>query len=107
MRCQLDVTLSGLLDRRFTHCLPILRRREFYPELAETLQKRRLTVDLRIPGFQQYDRIALAEAVLERDGQGVRPSTYLTFRDRYGEGGAGTAAWLTKSSGKHLDHVIG
>jgi hypothetical protein len=77
---------------------PILRRREFYPELAETLEKRRLSVELRVPGFQQYDRIALAEAALERDEHGTRPSTYLAFRSRYGEGGPGSAEWLTSAT---------
>jgi hypothetical protein len=37
-----------------------------YPELGETLQARRLSVELRFADFQQYDRIALAEAVLDR-----------------------------------------
>jgi hypothetical protein len=77
---------------------PILQRREFYPELAQTLAERRLSVELDIPGLRQYDRIALAETVLERDERGTRPSTYLAFRNRYGDGGAGSAEWLTSAA---------
>jgi hypothetical protein len=36
--------------------------------------------------------------VLERDEHGTRPSTYLAFRNRYGEGGAGSAEWLTSAA---------
>jgi hypothetical protein len=82
---------------------PILRGKAFYPKLAETLEKSRLNVELRIPHFQQYDRIALAEAVLERDEHGTRPSTYLTFRDRYGEGKTGSASWLTSATAAVAD----
>jgi hypothetical protein len=77
---------------------PILRRQEFYGDLAETLANRRLSVELDIPGLQQYDRIALGETVLERDEHGTRPSTYLAFRNRYGEGGADSAEWLTSAA---------
>jgi hypothetical protein len=77
---------------------PILQRPELYPELAKTLTERRLSVELDIPGLQQYDRIALAESVLERDEHGTRPSTYLAFRSRYGEGGAGSTEWLTSAA---------
>jgi hypothetical protein len=34
-------------------------------------------------GLFHYDRIALGEAVLERDSEGLRTSTYLEFRRRY------------------------
>jgi hypothetical protein len=77
---------------------PILRRQEFYPDLAETLGNRRLSVELDIPGLQQYDRIALGETVLERDAHGTRPSTYLAFRDRYREGEAGSPEALTSAA---------
>lgn len=50
-----------------------------------------------MPGFQQYDRIALAEAVLERDEHGTRPSTYLAFPAQYGEGGPGSADWVSSA----------
>jgi hypothetical protein len=67
---------------------------ELYPGLGKTLQGRRLSVGLNFPGLQQYDRIALGEAVLEQDEGGFRPSTYLAFRNRYGGSESGTADWL-------------
>lgn len=71
--------------------------KEHYPELGETLQARRLSVELRFADFQQYDRIALAEAVLEQDERGFRPSTYLAFQHRYVEGASGEASWLERA----------
>lgn len=71
--------------------------KEHYPELGETLQARRLSVELGFGNFQQYDRIALAEAVLERDERGFRPSTYLAFQQQYMEGAAGEASWLERA----------
>jgi hypothetical protein len=71
--------------------------KERYPELGETLQARRLSVELRFSGFQQYDRIALAEAILEQDERGFRPSTYLAFQHRYVEGTSGEASWLKRA----------
>jgi hypothetical protein len=68
-----------------------------YPELGETLQVRRLSVELGFAGFQQYDRIALAEAVLEQDEHGFRPSTYLAFQRLYAEGTSGEASWLERA----------
>jgi hypothetical protein len=68
-----------------------------YPDLGETLQARRLSVELGFAGFQQYDRIALAEAVLEQDERGFRPSTYLAFEQRYVEGTSGEASWLERA----------
>jgi hypothetical protein len=66
----------------------------FYPDLADSLQDRNLPIALSPQKFQQYDRIALAEAMIERDESGLRPSTYLDFRDRYDESGPGKASWL-------------
>lgn len=77
---------------------PILRRPEFYPELAKTLTERKLSRELSIPGLQQYDRIALAEAVLERDEHGIRPSTYLAFRERFGASEQGSSGWLVSAA---------
>ena len=71
--------------------------KEQYPKLSETLQTRRLSVELRFSGFQQYDRIALAEAVLEQDQGGFRPSTYLAFQQRYAEGTSGEVSWLKRA----------
>jgi hypothetical protein len=75
---------------------PILR--EFFPDLARTLEKR-LVVVLDFPKLQQYDRIALGEVVLERDDHGTRPGTYLAFRSRYGEGTPEGGEWLTRAAG--------
>jgi hypothetical protein len=59
-----------------------------WPELARyqriTRLLRELTLEDRWPrGLFHYDRIALGEAVLERDDEGLRTSTYLEFRRRY------------------------
>jgi hypothetical protein len=70
---------------------------ELFPGLGRSLQGRRLTVALTLPNIQQYDRIALAEAVLERDEDGYRPSTFLAFRSRYVEIESGGAGWLVET----------
>jgi hypothetical protein len=71
--------------------------KEFLPELAKALEKR-LVVLLEFPTVQQYDRIALGEAVLERDEHGTRAGTYLAFRNRYVEGAPGGSEWLTRAA---------
>jgi hypothetical protein len=45
-------------------------------------------------GFFQYDRIALAEAVMERSDQDFRASTYLEFRRRYQGHDSPERQWL-------------
>jgi hypothetical protein len=74
---------------------PILQ--EVFPTLAEKLEKR-LIVGLSLGGLQLYDRIALGEAVLERDDQGSRPGTYLAFRNRFGEGATEDREWLARAA---------
>jgi hypothetical protein len=59
-----------------------------WPELARYPNINSLLRDLALEdawpsGLFHYDRIALGEAVLERDDQGLRTSTYLEFRRRY------------------------
>jgi hypothetical protein len=59
-----------------------------WPELARfqdiTRPLRALTREDAWPsGLLHYDRMALGEAVLERDDEGFRTSTYLEFRRRY------------------------
>ena len=44
--------------------------------------------------FFQYDRLALAEAVMEREGDRFRASTYLEFRRRYESKDSGEREWL-------------
>jgi len=45
-------------------------------------------------GFYKYDRLVLAEAVMQRDGDRLRVSTYIEFRTRYEDQSAGEAEWL-------------
>jgi hypothetical protein len=64
-----------------------------YPELGSFLREHR--VDDALPrSFYQYDRLALAEAVMEREGDHYRPSTYLEFRRRYESEDSGEGEWL-------------
>jgi hypothetical protein len=65
-----------------------------YPALGSFLRDHR--VDHALPEtFFQYDRLALAEAIMERDGDRFRPSTYLEFRRRYESEDAGERKWLS------------
>ena len=53
-----------------------------YPKLGEQLRGLRLD-NIGVwenLGFYKYDRVSLAEAVIEREGDRFRPSTYLEFR---------------------------
>jgi hypothetical protein len=53
-----------------------------FPTIASLLRK--VTLEDAWPrGLLHYDRMALGEAILERDDQGLRTSTYLEFRRRY------------------------
>jgi hypothetical protein len=62
-------------------------------ELGTFLREHR--VDDALPrAFYQYDRLALAEAVMEREGDRYRPSTYLEFRRRYESEASGEGRWL-------------
>ena len=64
-----------------------------YPELGSFLGVHRL--DRALPdSFYQYDRLALAEAVMEREGDRSRASTYLEFRRRYESEESGEGKWL-------------
>lgn len=54
-----------------------------YPGLGTFLLKHRVDTALADGAFYQYDRLALAEAVMEREGERFRASTYLEFRRRY------------------------
>ena len=64
-----------------------------YPNLGTFLMEHR--VDYALGGsFYQYDRLALAEAVLEREGDRFRVSTYLEFRRRYESDDGGDRKWL-------------
>ena len=71
------LALEGLYPeiwKRFPELEPVLRRRVVDDAVsAATKQAKEL---------QQYDRVALAEAAVERDGAGFRQSTFLEFRTR-------------------------
>jgi hypothetical protein len=59
-----------------------------WPELARSPSIAKLLRDVTLEdawpsGLFHYDRMALGEAVLERDDEGLRTSTYLEFRRRY------------------------
>jgi hypothetical protein len=64
-----------------------------YPELGEFLKENRLDPKLARTVYQ-YHRLALAEAMIERDEDGFRPSTYLEFRRRYESTEYGEQNWL-------------
>jgi hypothetical protein len=64
-----------------------------YPELGEFLKGNRLDPKLAETVYQ-YHRLALAEAMIEREEDGFRPSTYLEFRRRYESSEYGEQKWL-------------
>jgi hypothetical protein len=52
-------------------------------------------VDLKLgEQFFKYDRLTLAEAVMETQGDRFRLSTYLEFRRRYEDANSGEREWL-------------
>jgi hypothetical protein len=65
-----------------------------YPELGGFLRTHRIDAELRGIGFYQYDRVSLAEAMIEREGEQFRVSTYLDFRMRYESQGSPERRWL-------------
>jgi hypothetical protein len=68
-----------------------------YPKLVGFLKEhqRRIDRELQGVGFYQYDRVSLAEAIIEREGEQFRISTYLEFRRRYEAEGSPENKWLT------------
>lgn len=68
-----------------------------FPGLGEELRSKRLDDELQGQKFNHYDRLALAEAVIERDAGEPRLSTYLEFRSRYERHGSSVHAWLEES----------
>src|SRR6266487_2416666 len=71
------LSLEGLYSeiwRRFPTLESVLERRVIDEAVQETTEG--------MTELQQYDRVALAEAVVERDGESFRPSTFLEFRRR-------------------------
>ena len=64
-----------------------------YPGLGSFLIKNQIDRALG-EGFYKYDRLVLAEAVMQRDGDRLRVSTYIEFRTRYEGQREGEAEWL-------------
>jgi hypothetical protein len=68
-----------------------------FPQLKDSVSRRLIdeaveeTTKARGVELQHYDRLALAEAAVERHGDGFRPSTFLEFRGRIE--GADSAWW--------------
>ena len=67
---------------------------DVYEELGSELRTKRVDLSLHGMGFNQYDRVSLAEAVLEREQDQFRTSTYLEFRRRYEAEDGAERAWL-------------
>lgn len=65
-----------------------------YPDLGKFLRERRIDRELQSINFHQYDRISLAEAVIEREAERYRTSTYLEFRRRFEAEGSTERKWL-------------
>jgi hypothetical protein len=83
------LAIERLLDLEGVY--PQLER--LYPGLGRFLMEHR--VGNAVGGvFYKYDRLALAEAVMEREGERFRASTYLEFRRRYENKDSGEREWL-------------
>jgi hypothetical protein len=65
-----------------------------YPGLGKFMKEYRIDFKLQHSNFYRYDRIALAEAVIEREGDAFRVSTYLEFRKRYETANSLEKQWL-------------
>lgn len=67
-----------------------------YPRLGKHLQERKYRVDLQLQSeyLYQYDRVALAEAMIVREGDMFRTSTYLEFRKIYEAKDSSMKEWL-------------
>lgn len=70
-----------------------------YPGLGQFLRKERVDLRLQGMGFHRYDRVALAEATMKRDGEGFRVRTYLEFRRRHEAEGSLEQGWLEPAKG--------
>ena len=69
-----------------------------YPELGDFLWRERFDERLEGIRFNKYDRIALAEAVTEREEGRFRTSTFLEFKKRYEADGSIEREWLKPAS---------
>jgi hypothetical protein len=81
------LALEGLypeIETRFRRLKPVLARRVLDDAVS--------TATKRAKELRHYDRVALAEAVVERDGDSLRQSTFLEFRRRV-EGNGPEQQW--------------
>lgn len=69
-----------------------------YLGLGKFLKEHRVERQLLSSHFFQYDRVSLAEAVIEHQGDSFRPSTYLEFRWRYEAENSPEKQWLAPAS---------
>jgi hypothetical protein len=69
-----------------------------YPGLGSFLIKNQIDLALG-EGFYKYDRLVLAEAVMQRDGDRLRVSTYIEFRGRYEGQRESETEWLAPARG--------
>ncbi len=69
-----------------------------YPGLAKFLKGHSIDLQLQHSKFYQYDRISLAEALIEHEGDLFRTSTYLEFRRRYEAENSPEKQWLAPAS---------
>jgi hypothetical protein len=72
------LALEGLYPeiwKRFSELKSILKPRAVDEAVEEVTKDKK-------PELQHYDRVALAETVVERDGESLRQSTFLEFRRR-------------------------
>jgi hypothetical protein len=78
----------------FDGVYPLLN--ELYPELTNTFRNR-IDKTLGKIGLKQYDRIALAESLIESENGRFRLSTYLEFRRKFEAEGHKEQIWLEPS----------
>jgi hypothetical protein len=69
-------------------------------DLAEFLRTHRLDPTFEHTGFYKYDRLTLAELVLDREGERFRPSLYVEFRKRYESPESVEQHWLAPARDK-------
>src|SRR5206468_1190162 len=86
-----DHWLTGRTEK--SHRREILVQRYLFQ-----LKEHRIERQLLSPYFYQYDRVSLAEAAIEHEGDSFRPRTYLEFRWRYEAENSPEKQWLAPAS---------
>jgi hypothetical protein len=67
---------------------------EAYPQLGHYLRAHRLDASLRNLAFHQYDRLALAESIIQWDNSEPRLRGLLEFRSQFDEARKNQAEWV-------------